>query len=59
VDSQVVSRLTESAWYSSALIEAELGFRPRYRLQDALPGMVTAHRAGGLPAQRAIRQARP
>jgi nucleoside-diphosphate-sugar epimerase len=55
VDSQVVSRLTESAWYSSALIEAELGFRPRYRLQDALPGMVTAHRTAGLPAQRAVR----
>lgn len=40
LDSDSLDKLLGSAWYSSAKIERELGFRPRHRLQDALPEIV-------------------
>jgi len=45
-DSEALGKLTGSAWYSSARIERELGFRPAHTLADALPEMVAAWRAG-------------
>ncbi len=42
IDSTRVRRLLESACYRSVLAEAGLGFRPRYRLEDALPEMAAA-----------------
>lgn len=44
-NSEVASRLLDSACYRSVRAERELGFRPRWRLEDALPEMVTAWRA--------------
>jgi nucleoside-diphosphate-sugar epimerase len=40
IDSTIVEKLTESAWYSSAKIEQELGFRPSHDLKQALSDMV-------------------
>lgn len=40
----VASRLLDSACYRSVRAEADLGLRPRYRLEDALPEMVAAYR---------------
>jgi UDP-glucose 4-epimerase len=34
--------LMGSAWYSSAKIERELGFRPSLRLDHALPEMIAS-----------------
>jgi nucleoside-diphosphate-sugar epimerase len=39
-DSATLEKLSGSAWYSSAKIERELGFRPECTLQQALPGIV-------------------
>lgn len=39
-DSAALQKLTGSACYSSAKIEAELGFQPDYDLQQALPDIV-------------------
>lgn len=44
IDSTRVRRLLESACYRSVRAEAGLGFRPRHRLEDALPEMVAALR---------------
>ena len=40
IDSPALSRLTDSAWYSSAKIERELCYRPTARLEQTLPEMV-------------------
>lgn len=40
LDSDSLEKLLGSAWYSSAKIERELGFRPRHTLKDALPEIV-------------------
>lgn len=39
-DSDVLDKLIGSAWYSSAKIERELGFRSVHDLQGSLPGIV-------------------
>lgn len=44
-NSEVASRLLDSACYRSLRAERELGFRPRWCLEDALPEMVAAWRA--------------
>jgi len=41
VNSTLVNRLLESACYRSVRAEQELGFVPRYRFEDAVPGMVS------------------
>ncbi|HEB99359.1 MAG TPA: hypothetical protein ENJ05_07625 [Thiotrichales bacterium] len=43
-NSAVASRLLDSACYRSLRAEQVLGFRPRYRLEDALPEMVEVYR---------------
>lgn len=40
LDSDALQKLTGSAWYSSAKIERELGFRPQHTLRQALPDIV-------------------
>ena len=40
LDSAAVSRLTESAWYSSRKIEHQLGFYPTIRLHESLTEML-------------------
>jgi len=40
LDSAALDKLTGSAWYSSARIEAELGFRPTKNLPNSLPDVV-------------------
>ncbi len=42
VNSTLVSRLLESACYQSVRAEQDLGFVPRYRFEDAVPGIVAA-----------------
>jgi nucleoside-diphosphate-sugar epimerase len=39
-DSDALDKLIGSAWYCSAKIETELGFKPKYDLQIALPEIV-------------------
>lgn len=39
-DSAALDKLTGSAWYSSAKIQRELGFRPRHSLQSSIPDIV-------------------
>ena len=39
-DSDALEKLTGSAWYSSAKVEREIGFRPTRTLRDALPEMI-------------------
>ena len=39
-DSDVLEKLASSAWYNSRKIETELGFKPAYDLEKALPEMV-------------------
>lgn len=41
-DSDALEKLIGSAWYSSKFIEEQLGFRPRWNLERALPEMVAA-----------------
>jgi nucleoside-diphosphate-sugar epimerase len=41
-DSDTLEKLASSAWYSSRKIETELGFKPAYDLEKALPEMVEA-----------------
>ena len=43
-NSAMCSRLLDSACYRSVNAEIFLGFRPEYRFEDALPGMVAAYR---------------
>ena len=43
-NSAVCSRLLDSACYRSICAQTELGFRPRYRFEDALPEMVSEYR---------------
>lgn len=40
LDSDSLEKLVGSAWYSSAKISRELGFRPRHSLRDALPDII-------------------
>lgn len=40
LDSDALQKLTGSAWYSSAKIERELGFRAQHTLRQALPDIV-------------------
>jgi UDP-glucose 4-epimerase len=44
INSALCSRLLDSACYRSNCAEQKLGFRPEYRLEDALPAMVEAYR---------------
>lgn len=39
-DSEALNKLIDDAYYSSALIERELGWRPGKRLRDSLPGII-------------------
>ncbi len=39
-DSEKVRKLTANAWYSSALIQEELGFTPSVSFEQALPGLI-------------------
>ncbi|MCQ8103090.1 NAD-dependent epimerase/dehydratase family protein [Methylomonas sp. SURF-2] len=39
-DSAALDKLSGSAWYSSAKIQRELGFRPRHSLQSSIPDIV-------------------
>jgi nucleoside-diphosphate-sugar epimerase len=43
-DSGALEKLTESAWYSSRKIETELGFKPAYDLEKALPELIAVLR---------------
>ncbi len=43
-DSRSLEKLIGSAWYCSDKIAHELGYRPCYSLEDALPEMVAAYR---------------
>lgn len=51
LDSQVLSKLLGSAWYSSDKITRELGFRPTHTLRDALPAMVAEYQGVKLQAE--------
>lgn len=51
-DSETLEKLTSSAWYSSKKIEKELGFRPAYDLEKALPEMVAVLGLGGKKARK-------
>ena len=44
LDSERLGKLTGSAWYSSDKISRDLGFKPRWDLEHALPEMVTEYR---------------
>lgn len=44
-NSEALDKLIGSAWYSSAKIHRELGYRPTRTLKTALPEMVAAYRA--------------
>ncbi len=44
LDSERLGKLTGSAWYSSDKISRDLGFTPRWDLEQALPRMVTEYR---------------
>jgi nucleoside-diphosphate-sugar epimerase len=46
VDSDAVAKLIGTAWYSSARIERELGYRPGIGLSEALPAIVERYRSG-------------
>lgn len=52
-DSDALEKLASSAWYSSRKIETELGFKPAYDLEKALPEMVAEFRG------RARRKSQP
>ncbi len=47
-DSDALQKLASSAWYSSRKLETELGFRPTYDLEKALPEMIAELR-GEIP----------
>lgn len=49
-DSQALEKLSSSAWYSSRKLETELGFKPAYDLERALPQMIAELSRG--PARR-------
>jgi nucleoside-diphosphate-sugar epimerase len=50
-DTEALGKLLGSAWFSSAKIARELGYRPIRSLRDALPELVAEYRAGkGTPA---------
>lgn len=40
IDSDVLGKLTGSAWYSAAAIRRDLGWNPRHTLKEGLPQMV-------------------
>jgi hypothetical protein len=44
-DSDALQKLIGSAWYSSARIADELGYRPVHTLREAMPGLVAEYRA--------------
>jgi nucleoside-diphosphate-sugar epimerase len=44
-DSDALQKLIGSAWYSSARIADELGYRPVRTLREAMPGLVAEYRA--------------
>ena len=44
INSLALNKLIHSAWYSSEKIERELGFKPTYTLQTALPQIIKAYR---------------
>jgi nucleoside-diphosphate-sugar epimerase len=44
-DSDALQKLLGSAWYSSAKIERELGYRPERDLFSSMPGLVAGHKA--------------
>lgn len=43
-DSDALAKLTDSAWYSSAKLQRELGWQPTHTLRESLPEIVKAHR---------------
>lgn len=43
-DSKALAMLTGSAWYSSALISLELGYRPLISFEAAPPGIIAWYR---------------
>jgi nucleoside-diphosphate-sugar epimerase len=45
LDSPTLRKLVGSAWYTSAKISRDLGYAPRFRLDEALPQMIAAYRA--------------
>jgi UDP-glucose 4-epimerase len=45
LDSDALDKLIGSAWYSSANIARELGYRPRWTLPEAMPAMVARYRS--------------
>lgn len=51
-DSNALEKLASSAWYSSRKIETELGFRPAYDLEKALPRMVAELRGESMRKDR-------
>lgn len=45
-NSATLIKLLSSAWYSSDKIESELGFKPNFNLETALPAIVEEYRRG-------------
>jgi nucleoside-diphosphate-sugar epimerase len=41
-----LDKLRRNAWFDAAPMAQELGYRPRYDLQSALPGIIEAYRSG-------------
>lgn len=46
-DSEALTKLTGSAWYSSEKISKDLGYQPSFTFQDALPGMIDWYHKSG------------
>ena len=44
IDSQAVKKLFGMMWYGSASIQQDLGFQPRYTLEDMLPEIIRTYR---------------
>ncbi len=53
-DSDALEKLTTSAWYSSRKLETELGFKPDYDLEKALPEMIATLRSESVGAANLV-----
>lgn len=57
-NSEALEKLIGSAWYSSARIHRELGYRPTHTLEMALPEMVAEYRNSQTPEKLGARSTR-
>lgn len=51
LDSDSLNKLLESAWFSCEKLQNELGFRPQWNLEKALPEMIRAMTKSGLSTE--------